>query len=250
MHFNWNEKSIQWYLDASAYAEFHRKLAEEIRPYLEPEDTFCDLGCGLGRIDLELASNLRHITALDSNPRVLQILTAHAADRNIGNLTTVCGDAYTFRKPFDIVFLSFFGQSRFDHYLDLCRKTLIRVVNADNRGNLYPSRYRHTKKTTIAMAEQELKERGIRYRLLCRTIEFGQPLRSAEEALDFVGHQAPEATEEERRFFLKRYGVETGLEDFPLYLPNQKQIGIFLVECGDGRAVCTERRKTSRAKRV
>jgi len=65
MLFGWDEQTIRWFLDASAYTDFHQTLARKITPYLDPGDTLCDLGCGLGRLDLELAPHVMCLTAVD-----------------------------------------------------------------------------------------------------------------------------------------------------------------------------------------
>lgn len=230
MSFRWSDRSIEWFLSASVYTGFHKALAETILPFLDPTDTLGDLGCGLGRIDLELAPHLAHITALDIDPRVTRRLEQDAAARGLRNIRVLCADVQGADLAADILFLSFFGRAWLEFYLHRCRKRLIRVVNADNTGNLYPSRHRHTKKTTIACARQELEELGFPYRLLECALEFGQPLRSPEEGLAFVRSHAPEATDSELRAFLSGHAVETGREDFPLYIPNRKRIGIFVIE--------------------
>jgi 2-polyprenyl-3-methyl-5-hydroxy-6-metoxy-1,4-benzoquinol methylase len=50
MCFEWNKQSIEWFLDASIYTEFHKELGQHIIPFLDPEDSICDFGCGLGRL--------------------------------------------------------------------------------------------------------------------------------------------------------------------------------------------------------
>lgn len=109
MAFEWSEKRIQWYLDASRYGDFHRRLADVIAPYLLPEDRLCDLGCGLGRLALQLAPRVGHITCVDINERVIESLGQEAARTAVPNLSTRCCDACAVEEAFDLVLMTFFG---------------------------------------------------------------------------------------------------------------------------------------------
>lgn len=229
MAFSWSEQSIRWFLDASAYTGFHRELARILLPFLNRGESFCDLGCGLGRVDLALAPHLDHVSALDVDEQVLAILRADAAREGV-RIQTICGDIRDAQPLFDVVMLSFFGRSGLERYLAMCRRLLIRVVNADNDGNLYPRRHRKRVKTTISDVQADLAGKGYPCRLLEYTLEFGQPLRSQEDAVAFLAHHAPEAPMEELHNFLEQHAVQTGREDFPLYLPNTKRIGVFLIK--------------------
>ena len=230
MRFSWNEQTIQWFLDASAYTEFHKTLAQKIKPYLEPNCTLCDAGCGLGRLDLELAAHVRELTAIDVSAHAIDVLRCDAKKLGFANLHTEVCDADTLTKAFDIVVLSFFGQSNMLHFLKLCRHRLIRIVSADNKSGLYPEHYRCTVKDTVPIVCTELETQGIRYKLELYSFEFGQPLRSWRDAELYVLHNAPEATAEEVRDFLNENITDTGRDDFPFYLPNQKNLGIFIID--------------------
>lgn len=232
MAFSWNEEKIGWFLDAGRYGSFHRELAQALQPWLSPQETFCDLGCGLGFIDLQLAPRLAHVTAVDAEPAVIASLAARAGEAGLTNLTARCADADALKEAFDIVFMSFYGSrsGEMERFLSRARKRMIRVVNIENKGNLYPEKYRWTKKNLAADVGRELDEAGRPYQLLRRTFEFGQPLRSREAGLAYLRDLAPQAPDDELLAFLDEEALPTGREDFPLYLPNAKEIGIFIVE--------------------
>jgi SAM-dependent methyltransferase len=235
MRFLWTEQSIQWYLDASAYTGFHQHLATRIVPYLEESDTLCDVGCGLGRLDLEIAPHVSALTAIDIDERVVAKLQQDAGLLGLQNFCARRANATELNNPFDVMIMSFFGGagSGMGEYLRFCRRKLIRIVNAENRGNLYPGNHRRTVKETIATVQQELSDQGYRYELVADTIEFGQPLRSWREAGQFVLYNAPGATEREVNDFMREKAEHTGRDDFPVYLPNPKDIGIFVIHGGD-----------------
>ena len=231
MRFLWNEQSIRWFLDASVCTGFHQQLAMRMAPYLEPNDTLCDVGCGLGRLDLALAPHVSELTAIDVDESVIAKLRQDVTAAGIQNLHARCADATELKDPFDVIVMSFFGGSGIgmDEYLRLCRRGFIRIVNAENKGNLYPGSHRRTVKETIASVRQELSGQDCRYELVADTIEFGQPLRSWRDAEQFVLCNAPEATDREVNDFLCENARHTGRDDFPIYLPNPKDIGIFVI---------------------
>lgn len=232
MGFEWNEEKINWFLDAGAYGDFHQRLARELAPYLAPEDSLCDLGCGLGFADMALAPHVASVTAVDAEPAVIASLAARAGQAGLCNLHAVCGDARALGQEFDVVFMSFFGcrPEELERFARMAKKRLIRVVNIENKGSLYPEKYRRTKKNLAADVERELAEAGYTFELLRRTFEFGQPLRSREAGLAYLRDLAPEAPGDELLAFLDGHARQTGREDFPLYLPNAKEVGIFIIE--------------------
>jgi len=232
LRFLWNHQSIQWYLDASAYTGFHNKLAKQITSYLEPDDTLCDIGCGLGRLGLELAPYISNLTAIDIDPRVIAQLQQDAVLKNLKNLHAICMDAITLNKCFDIVLMSFFGKSgsSMETYYQLCRRKLICIVNAANKSNLYPNHYRQTLKDTISSVQKDLADQGRNFKLIINSFEFGQPLRSWQDGEKFIFHHAPKASAEEVSDFLQRNTIATRQDDFPFYLPNMKEIGIFIID--------------------
>ena len=230
MRIVWDEQGISWFLDAGVYTGFHQALAEKIKPYLEQKDTLCDLGCGLGRLDLELAPNVFEVTAVDISERAIDVLRRDAEALGLKNIKAEVRDVTTLTEFFDVALLSFFGQSNIGKFSQLCRRRLIRIVGADNSSNFYPERYRCEARDTVPSVRGELEVLGVGYELEMCSIEFGQPLRSRHDAEAYVLRNAPEATAKEVNTFLKDRLESTGREDFPFYLPNKKELGIFIID--------------------
>jgi hypothetical protein len=133
---------------------------------------------------------------------------------------------------FDVTVMSFFGKPVTDSgYRRFCHRRAIRIVNNKNFGNLYPSNHRQTSRDTVPTIQHELDKQGYRYQLITAAIEFGQPLRSWQEAEQFVLHNAPKITKKEALDFLQGSATNTGRSDFPVYIPNQKELGIFVIHC-------------------
>ena len=233
MRFAWNEQTIRWFLDASIYTGFHKALAQIIMPHLSPGGTLCDLGCGLGRLDIELAPFMAKITAVDTNENATEFLRHEAMTSGLSNLSIIHGVASSLTETFDFVLLSFFGKSDLFEMMKLCKQRLIRIVSAENKSGLYPQKYRCKVKDTVPIVQEELDAMGISYKLELHSIEFGQPLRSWQDAKQYVIQNAPVASDDEVSGFLDENIVRTDDGDFPLYLPNQKELGIFVLGRGD-----------------
>ncbi|MCL2140974.1 MAG: class I SAM-dependent methyltransferase [Dehalococcoidia bacterium] len=231
MTFTWTEQSIQWFLEASSYTGFHNTLAQKLAPHLSTESTLLDAGCGLGRLDLALAQYVSHLSAVDTDGAVLGIIKRDAELLKIDNIHTRCEDAFKITDSFDIVLTSFFGQNTVELFA-LCREKFIRVVNASKHSNLYPEYFWRDKKSTVPSIQEQLNSQGISYQLQLETLEFGQPLRSWQDAEQFVLRYAPEASPKEISEFLNQNLVPIKQDNFSFYLPNKKTIGIFIIEKG------------------
>lgn len=231
MKFPWDAAQAAWFLDASAYTGFHEKLAAVIRPYLHKTDKVLDMGCGLGLLDIALHQSVASITAIDVNENAIGHLAARVKAAGIKNVHPLCTDVWAHEERYDATLMSFFGYSHTlsTHIRHRVTGRLIRIVNSQNAGSLYPAHYRRAKKTTVANFEEELRGASLPYELKRCTLEFGQPLRSEADALAFVKMHAPGAPEAELSAFLAARLQCTGGGEFPLYLPQQKDLGIFVV---------------------
>lgn len=230
MRLIWDEQGIKWFLDASAYTGFHKSLAQKIIPHLEQGDTLCDAGCGLGRLDLELAPFVSNLTAVDINENAIEVLRRDAGRFGFCNLQADVCDASSLTGLFDIVLMSFFGQLDTLDFLKLCRRKLIRIVSSNNNSNFYPERYKCDAKETVPKVCDGLDALGVIYKLEYCSIEFGQPLLSMQDAEMYILRNAPGASAEEALEFLDEHIIHTGRDDFPLFLPNLKELGIFVID--------------------
>jgi len=229
--FDWTKKRIEWFLDASRYGNFYEQLAKIITPFLYTTDTVVDLGCGLGRLDLQIASSVSHITSVDINADVLGILQEDARKKGIKNLSVQCCDAQSIQEKFDVVLMTFFGYppSLMLNCMALAKKITIRVVHAgDNTSALRAKKWKKSKET-IKDISSVLEKEGLKYQLVRDSFEFGQPLRSKSEGLDFIRCNSPEMPENKLREFVEANLETTGNAEFPFYLPAHKDLGIFVI---------------------
>lgn len=230
MRVGWNEKTIAWMEAASAFTGFHRKLAALIRPYLCLGGTLCDLGCGLGLIDLEISPWLERVTCLDTSGPALAALERLADRRGCTNLELRQGDVETLEGEWDTVLGVFFGfGDRIPRWLTHCRRGLVVVVADGERPSFGPGR--PSKRYTAGYAQMLLDQAGISYQMERHALEYGQPFRSLEEAEEFGRIYSGGDRREDLRYLRGRL-TATGDPDYPWYLPQEKRFSIFSIQKG------------------
>jgi predicted RNA methylase len=188
--------------------------------------TMCDIGCGLGLVDLELYSMMERIDCVDINEAVIGKLKQSVEVRGIENIHARLEDVYNLSGSWDVIYMSFFGSRELEKFLPLCKK-LIAVVGKEAESELFPGKYRKMKKNTAEDTEKYLIENNIEYKITHREFEFGQPFKSMEEAASFVRSLSKEATDSEINEFLERRLTEITHPEYRFFMPRKKPIGIF-----------------------
>ncbi len=231
MKFNWNAETIRWYQEANEYTGFFKLITELIAPSLVGYSTLCDIGCGLGLMDLELYNSIEHITCIDISQEAIDALKQTLIDRNIANIEARTMDYKDINENWDIIAISFFGGRQLVEFLPRCKK-LLAILGDSNTTELSPERYNPFKRYTVSEAEQALQLEGIPYSLTHAAFDFGQPLASRKDAANFVLSHSPGINSKDMENFLDERLVETGEEKYPFYLPRMKSIGIFDIKGG------------------
>lgn len=229
MNLEWNSNTIRWYQEANDYSGFFKSIADLIAPRLAGYSTFCDIGCGLGLVDLELSKYIKSITCIDINREAIDTLRKCVENRKITNIQPVLMDCNDIDESWDVIYVGFFGARNLEKFRPHCKK-LIAVVGKKNQDELYPDKYRSFQKITVDEIEQTLTRKRVPFSLTEVSFEFGQPLVSLADAQNFVRTQSPEITPEDLASFLSRRLIETGEKQYPFYLPRMKSMGIFEIE--------------------
>lgn len=81
-------------IDYHAWADFIEKIVEK-HGEREPE-LWLDLGCGTGKMTLELASRGRDMTGVDYSPEMLNLARERAEELNLNNILWLCQDIRDF----------------------------------------------------------------------------------------------------------------------------------------------------------
>ena len=229
MNFNWNEDTIRWYRAANEYTGFYKNIAETITPMLAGQKSLCDLGCGLGLVDLELAAVMEQIDCVDKNEAALSALKDCIAHRGIKNIRPRLLDCTQLSGEWDVAYMSFFGSRELDRFLPHCKK-LIAVVGISAQPMMVPSKHRDFTKNTVERTEQYLTAQKIKYKLTNKQFEFGQPLESMNDTRRFILAHSPKTTQAELDEFLALRLIKTERKDYPFFIPRAKAIGIFQID--------------------
>lgn len=227
MLIHWEEKSARWFEQASEYTRYHEQLAALLLPYIKDTKTLCDLGCGIGLIDMALGMKVAQITGVDANAYALSYMEKLIHGRNIKNITMVNEDARQLKGLWDTVLMVFFGNldQDLEHYLNLADKQLIAIVH----GNPEPGKKETAKCNTVDYTQKLLAQKGIEYELLQSELEYGQPFVDIEQGIDYIRAYRKYVPQGEEENYFKEKTILTGREDFPYYMPHTKKFGIFVI---------------------
>jgi len=225
MHFTWDEKTIGWLLDAADYTGFYEKLAGMLLPYIRLRGTLCDMGCGMALADVALAREIGQITCVDVNDAVLSVAKREAARRGAENLTFLHADGQMVQGQWDTVTAMFHG--RVDAfcapYLSKANDLLLFVTHgADvNKGE--------GECANATEAAEWLDANGWRYVRQDAVLEFGQPHRSVEEAIESAGAFRREIPADALKKRVMASIQPTERDDFPFYTPKPRSFAIFAI---------------------
>lgn len=231
---DWNPDMIRFMMDASERTEYYRVLTDLLRPWLQPDMALCDAGCGLGYLSLALAPYVREITAVDINPRPLEVLQTLAEERGVRNIRVLCGDVakLTPENPYDAMVFCLYGSM----------EKVLQVTAAQTAGRVFAFKRNYRthrfsageyplEQEYLSGAELQLREAGISYSLQNVSPEFGQPFRCFEDVRRFYRLYARDR--DENCFtdeFLRSRIRETGDPEFPFYLPQTRAMGLLTWE--------------------
>ena len=229
MRLQWTEETVQFMRWASEHGDYHRRLAAWMRPHLPPEGRLCDAGCGLGYLAVALAPYAAHVTAIDRSETALAVLREVCARRDIRNIAPLAGDvaAHPPAVPYDAMVFCFFGGM----------ETIAALARRQCRGEVFvfTRDYTHhrfsvapgpVRENAFLAGTQWLRERGIPFSSDALALEMGQPFPTLADARRFFlryGQVDDEVLIDDG--FLRRKLVDTGRRDFPLYLPQVRQVG-------------------------
>lgn len=229
MNFSWNYSTIKWYREANEHSRFFKNIADLIAPKLKEYSTFCDIGCGLGLLDLEISKNIKHVTCIDIDKNAVESLKESITQRKIKNIDTCLMNCDDIVNSWDVICISFFRSSDIEKFLHYCKK-LFAVVERKNERAPELDKYRLFKKTTCDMVETELKSKGIQYYLTEAEFEFGQPLVSIDDAKNYIRSNTKGISERDLNDFLSNKLIQTDDSKYPFYIEKMKSIGIFEIK--------------------
>lgn len=239
---NWTGKKIEWYVRASKWTGYHKKLAKIISPYIKDTDHVVDLGCGPGLIDFEIADSVKNITAIDISSFVLGYYNNAISEGRYTNITTKCGDAKAdpeelIPSEFDVALFCFFGGTHAAFRAAQRKASRLTINITHGIATQEPPSIINGEVQRVYADEMEvyLVNEGIRYTKISERVDFSQPFLSMEEAKCFFETYASEGEDgsPERRAQLERQLSLVEKIDDPVYpwlFRKPKDTAIFLIE--------------------
>lgn len=233
MILSWDTARLAFMQEASEHNPgYYTALWQAIAEGL-PENPhhICDAGCGAGYLSLEMAKHCGRVTAVDLSEKATAFLQKNAA--GVDHLTVKTGDirALPPEVPYDAMVFCYFGKT--PDILKIakaqCRGTLVMVTRnyTHHRFSLHPTAF---DRDTADYCRACLEEPGIPYDCRLLDLEFGQPFRSLDAAVEFftIYGGTPASTEEVLPKLQK-----TDDPTFPYYLPSTKKMAIVTVQTAD-----------------
>lgn len=231
---NWNEETAAFLRDASEYGDYYKCLAEWILPHLKGTEHLCDAGCGLGYLTLELSNYVNRITAVDSSEIALQTLGEKAKDRK--NIHVINGNinCFTPAEKYDGMVFCFFGKM----------EEIAKIARTQCKGDLFLFKRNYVNKRfavgeysagddSFENAVDWLEKRRVPFVSDTLSPEMGQPFRGREDARRFFSLYHPGNGADITDAFLDSRLIETGRQDFPLYLPQKREVGCLWLQAAD-----------------
>lgn len=225
----WNDLTIKAFKEASDYTNFHKNLSQHIKPLLVNCKTLCDIGCGLGLVDMYLKEYVDKITCIDIDENVIKYLEKEIKQKSIENIECYLKDYKTIEEVFDVILISFFDYEEIDFFSKHCKKLIV-IVN-DRVSSHIPlslQKEERLKKHSSSNFESLLKESNFNYKFEKYDLEFGQTFKSKKEIEDYA-KSYDEGNQYEEIYNHIITNIKNN-EKVVYYLPYRKNFSIFNID--------------------
>ncbi|GAA0477970.1 hypothetical protein GCM10009096_19850 [Parasphingorhabdus litoris] len=102
----WSKRSRKYAANPIGDMDGYLNTLERTKSYLKPGDTALEIGCGTGSTALLLAPHVKHITATDIAPGMIEIANEKLVEEGLNNVTFAVAevkDHSTDDSPYDVV---------------------------------------------------------------------------------------------------------------------------------------------------
>ena len=227
--YRWTPEMIRFMEDAAHKTEYYRRLAAHLAARLPNGASVCDVGCGLGHLAELLCRSFASVTAIDCSEPAVRAFRARLGDKPPDNLRIVCRDALQLPASarFDVMVFCYFGS--LPEILKIaaghCTGAAV-VIRRDYAQHRFDLDRHPRNRASAADTMEKLQAMGIACESERLSLEFGQPLRSEEDAVRFfrLYLRDPERNVDFPEIAPKL--GRTGDPDFPYYYPQPKQVAV------------------------
>lgn len=230
MKIKWNERTLTWFHSAAEYTNYHKEMADLILSHTNSGGTLCDIGCGAGLTDLELAPHFNEITCVDVAKEAVDSINADAKRLGFEHVKGICADGAALAGKWDTVMTLFHGGSDiFQKYFKYAADRLL-IVTHDSKSERFGQKDNHYNRFyNVSGTKEMLDELGVNYELVEGGFEYGQPFTDLDDARDFFRAYVKFDSQEELDDYLREHLVETGHEKYPYYQPKMRRFGLFVI---------------------
>ena len=235
MAFTWTENKIEFFKEASEYTGFHSQVADVIRPYLKTDWIMCDMGCGLGYLDFQLAPCVKRFDAIDNSELAIDDYRSRLAASGMTNINVELLDLNKpIHREWDAILLSFYGRpgDDLDGIFKMARKMVIMLAYVESLPEGQGKLKKDSGRPTTSDMEQYIIEKNYKYELKIKKFDFGQPFKSMEDASRYYETYSREADPAKRKRIIEdslKSVKSTGDSRFPFFSSKKKDVGIFFV---------------------
>ena len=212
----WTDQSIEWFERASSSCDYHRRLVNSIERHIRKTESILEAGCGLGYEAELLSDDGFSIRAFDKDERAI-----NTAQKRTGKDIYYCADAVLVHEKADVVLCINYGHIECTADLEIiashAEKKLIYIISRHS-GHGQDTRPDRTEGIC-----RILEDAGYSYEKEEIQLEFDQPLRSFEEAEDFISWTYLGKNKNEYLKFLER----TEDPQYPFVFMNRKSLVLF-----------------------
>lgn len=230
MRMEWNDSTIKAFKEASEYTKFHENLARYLKPLLSNCYSLCDIGCGLGIVDMYLSEFIDNITCIDIDKNVIDYLQKEINKKQIYNVKCCCDDYKNIDGFFDVILISFFGYEEIDFFSKHCKKLIV-IINDKVNSHLPPlleSRTKEKERYSTPTLEKNLINMNLNYKLEHHSLEFGQVFKNKKEVEEYAkSYDDGQQYEKIYNHIIDNIKYD---ENMMLYLPYKKSFSIFSID--------------------
>lgn len=231
--YSWDDKSMEWYINAVNYQSFHSVAADMILKSLPENPTVCDIGCGIGALTMHLAPKCKSVLAMDLNLKPLIYLEEEMTRRGHTNVEVVCGDFDDTSAPNEkydaAIFCLAGGVPNFLGRGAMWAKKIFFIENATDKRS-FSSVGKREKEMYCNEDIQYLDRIGVKYKATFFKAPFGQVFKDRQDAESFMHHYDKYENEADIQDFLDNHLEKISHPEFSLYMPNEKPLLFLEIE--------------------
>jgi len=214
----WTPQSIDWFVRASEASSYHSLLSDRIADLIAPYKSVLEFGCGLGYEAENLYKKGLQVKALDDNEKVIELATKRSGLDIFHHY-----DAKQCKDTADVLLCINYGHlDTNDELSDLLSHATKRFIYILSRHNGHKT---DTREDRTDKVRNLMKESLFNFSESSISLDFDQPLKSLEEAEEFINFTYLGKHTNEYLNFVEK----TDDPKFPYVFRNRKELSVFVL---------------------